>query len=59
VVLHDGAPNVGTSWVQDSYVQNELVVSALRLAVDFLRPGGIFVSKVYFNMSFLFSVIYV
>ena len=47
VVLCDGAPNIGSAYHKDAFVQNELVLAALKTATDHLVAGGTFCTKVY------------
>lgn len=34
------ADRAGSNWLSDAYAQNELVLASLRLATEFLTPGG-------------------
>lgn len=47
VVCHDGAPNVGGAWASESYSQGLLVLESLKLATEFLKIKGTFVTKIF------------
>ncbi|KAM0680172.1 AdoMet-dependent rRNA methyltransferase spb1 [Glugoides intestinalis] len=53
VFVHDGAPNFGVSKDRDKYVQNDLVLYALKLATEFLKEGGSFVTKIFRSENFI------
>eukprot|EP00598_Pedospumella_elongata_P007719 CAMPEP_0184985432 /NCGR_PEP_ID=MMETSP1098-20130426/14107_1 /TAXON_ID=89044 /ORGANISM="Spumella elongata, Strain CCAP 955/1" /LENGTH=988 /DNA_ID=CAMNT_0027509517 /DNA_START=56 /DNA_END=3022 /DNA_ORIENTATION=+ len=52
VVLCDGAPNIGSAYSKDAFIQNELVLAALKTATDHLVLGGTFCTKVYRSVDY-------
>lgn len=47
IVMSDGAPDVTGLHDVDEYVQAQLVLAALNVAIALLKPGGSFVAKVF------------
>jgi tRNA (cytidine32/guanosine34-2'-O)-methyltransferase len=45
--ISDGAPDVTGLHDLDEYIQGQLLLSALTLATNLLRPGGKFVAKIF------------
>lgn len=47
LVVCDGAPDVTGLHDLDEYVQAQLILAALTIVTHVLRPGGVFVAKIF------------
>jgi len=47
VLLNDGSPNVGSNWLKDAYTQSDLVLQSLKIGVEVMKKGAIFITKVF------------
>lgn len=52
VVLHDGAPRMGTSWARDAINQNDLAFNAFKVALCCIEKKGWFISKIFCSGNF-------
>ncbi len=46
-MVSDGAPDILGDHDFDQYVQHQLVLAALNIAIRLLSPGGTFVAKIF------------
>lgn len=47
LILSDGAPDVTGLHDLDIYIQSQLIYAALSLCIQILKPGGVFVAKIF------------
>ncbi|CAG8747071.1 14427_t:CDS:2, partial [Racocetra fulgida] len=47
LVVCDGAPDVTGLHDMDEYIQAQLLLSALNITTNILKPGGTFVAKIF------------
>jgi AdoMet-dependent rRNA methyltransferase SPB1 len=52
VLLNDGVRNAGADCSKDAYTQSKLVLIPLKLACNFLKDGGYFITKVFRSTDF-------
>jgi tRNA (cytidine32/guanosine34-2'-O)-methyltransferase len=47
MVVSDGAPDILGDHDFDQFVQHQLVLAALNISLRLLKPGGIFIAKIF------------